>query len=133
MVKKWELVALSALIVGVPASIMFSAIVGDLFLPKAENVRTIVIRARVSELGSFDQTEVIVNQGERIKLMIYAEDVLHGFGLSGYNINVELHPGKWTEVEFTAERPGEFPFFCTIYCSPLHGLMRGKLKVVPTS
>lgn len=104
-----------------------------MFLPKAEGVQTVTVRARSPEYGGYDPAEVVVKQGEKIRLMLFAEDIVHGFGISGYNIDVELHPGKWYEVEFTAENVGEFPFLCMYYCSPQHGLMRGKLRVIATS
>jgi cytochrome c oxidase subunit 2 len=135
MVKKWESVALLAAIVGVLVFTTFPAVVGDLFLPKAEdeNLLMVVIRARALELGGFDPDEVVVTQGERVRLSIYSEDVVHGIRIAGYELKAELLPGKWTELEFTAENVGEFPFLCTIYCSPFHGLMRGKLKVILVS
>jgi heme/copper-type cytochrome/quinol oxidase subunit 2 len=133
LVKKWEVIALSTAVVGILVFTSFPALVDALLLPKVDNVPTIVMTARISEFGGLDPNEVVVTRGEKVRLLIYTEDVVHGFGLSGYNIMVELHPGEWTEIEFIADKLGEFPFFCTVYCSPLHGLMRGKVRVIPES
>ncbi len=132
MIKKWELLALSCVVLGTLAFLSFPIMGGDIFLSKGENV-TIMVNARASEMGGFEPDEIVVNQGESVKLLIYAEDVVHGIAISGYDINAKLYPGKWVEIEFTAEKAGTFPFFCTIYCSPTHGLMMGRLIVVPTS
>lgn len=133
--KTWEIIALLTVVVGVLAAVTLPIVAGDLFLPRNgdANVRTVVIRARAPELGGWSPSEVVVKQGERVKLMFYTEDVVHIFDLPDYNINVEMHPGKWVEVEFTADRVGEFKFSCTAFCSPLHALMRGKLIVMPAS
>jgi heme/copper-type cytochrome/quinol oxidase subunit 2 len=36
-------------------------------------------------------------------------------------------------VEFTADRPGVFPFYCSVRCSPLHMALMGTLVVEPAA
>ena len=60
-----------------------------------------------------------------------AQDATHGFGISAYNINLSLEPGKHENVDFKADRAGVFPFYCTEFCSALHLEMAGYFLVEP--
>jgi len=42
---------------------------------------------------------------------------------------VSLDPGETTTVEFKADKPGSFSFYCTEFCSALHLEMQGWLIV----
>ena len=58
-----------------------------------------------------------------------AEDATHGFALSAHNINLSIDPGLTENVDFTADRSGVFPFYCSEFCSALHMEMMGYLTV----
>jgi nitrous-oxide reductase len=47
------------------------------------------------------------------------------------NVMVSLDPGETTTVEFVADKPGSFSFYCTEFCSALHLEMQGWLIVEP--
>ena len=55
----------------------------------------------------------------------------HGFQIVGpYDVWVTgIRKGVTKEVKFKADIAGEFDFECTVFCSPDHYLMRGKLYV----
>jgi len=76
-----------------------------------------------------------VNQGDRVTIYLtnieQTTDVLHGFGLAEYNINVVVDPGETKTIQFVASKPGVFPFYCTNFCSALHQEMQGYLLVRP--
>ena len=76
-----------------------------------------------------------VKQGETVHLHVtsleQAKDATHGFGISAYNVNLSLEPGKSSNVSFVADRAGAFPFYCTEFCSALHLEMAGYLIVEP--
>ncbi len=55
----------------------------------------------------------------------------HGFALSEHNIEVSTDPGEVATVEFIADKPGDFPWYCADFCSPLHLEMMGWLIVEP--
>ena len=59
-----------------------------------------------------------------------ATDMLHGFGLLDYNINLVVDPGETKTVTFTAKK-GVYPYYCTNFCSALHQEMQGYLTVRP--
>ncbi|MGB4801645.1 MAG: Sec-dependent nitrous-oxide reductase [Anaerolineae bacterium] len=60
-----------------------------------------------------------------------ARDATHGFALSGYNINLSLEPGEATTIEFDANLPGTFTWYCTEFCSALHLEMLGYMLIKP--
>jgi nitrous-oxide reductase len=85
----------------------------------------------------FTPEHVEVEEGDvvtwRITSMETAQDATHGFCIGGYNINLSLEPGEYTEVVFTATQPGTYPFYCTEFCSALHLEMMGYLHIKPKS
>lgn len=75
-----------------------------------------------------------VKEGDLVRLHITslerARDVIHAFGLSRFNIHASLEPGATVTVQFVADRPGVYPYYCTEFCSPLHLEMMGYLIVL---
>ena len=78
---------------------------------------------------SFEPAEIIVNQGDKVRLNINSVDVAHGFAISEYNINKTVAPGETATVEFTADKPGEFTFYCSVFCGEGHRNQTGVLIV----
>jgi nitrous-oxide reductase len=56
-------------------------------------------------------------------------DATHGFAVPTRNVMVSLDPGETTTVEFVADKPGTYSFYCTEFCSALHLEMQGWLIV----
>jgi nitrous-oxide reductase len=56
-------------------------------------------------------------------------DATHGFAVPTKNVMVSLDPGETTTVQFVADTPGTFSFYCTEFCSALHLEMQGWLIV----
>ena len=83
----------------------------------------------------FEPNTVEVNQGDKVTIYVtnieQTTDELHGFGLNEYDLNVVIDPGETKAIEFTASKPGVFPFYCTNFCSALHQEMQGYLLVKP--
>lgn len=77
----------------------------------------------------FEPEEIIVGQGDKIRLRARSTDVTHGLGIKAYNINRTLPPEEEQLIEFTAERAGEFHIHCTVYCGSGHGDMHAMIKV----
>lgn len=95
---------------------------------------------------------IVVNQGDTIVLKPTSKDVIHGFALDGYPVDLKIKQQgivfqkyNWTddngtvmtdwdkvsEVEFVAERSGKFVYRCTLVCGSLHPFMTGELIVKP--
>jgi heme/copper-type cytochrome/quinol oxidase subunit 2 len=97
----------------------------------------------------FAPNEIRVKKGQVVRLLLHGQDSGladmpgvdeaiglqefsgHGFQLLGpYDIWVTgIRKGVTREVIFRADVAGEFEFECTVFCSPQHYLMRGKLIV----
>ena len=60
-----------------------------------------------------------------------AQDQVHGFAVSGFDVNLSLEPGKTATAKFKADRPGVYPYYCTEFCSALHLEMTGYVLVKP--
>jgi nitrous-oxide reductase len=56
-------------------------------------------------------------------------DATHGFAVPTKNVMLSLDPGESTSVEFVADKPGTYSFYCTEFCSALHLEMQGWLIV----
>jgi nitrous-oxide reductase len=85
--------------------------------------------------SNFEPNKIEVNQGDHVTIYLtnieQTTDELHGFGLVDYNINVVVDPGETKTIEFTADKPGVFAYYCTNFCSALHQEMQGYLLVKP--
>lgn len=85
----------------------------------------------------FTPEHVRVKQGDKVIWHLTnierARDATHGFCIGGYNVNLSLEPGEAATVEFVADKPGVFNFYCTEFCSALHLEMAGYLLVEPVS
>ena len=94
-----------------------------------KNVEISMVLAR----SSFEPFKIEVNKGDKVTIYMtnieQTTDELHGFGLADYNINIVADPGETKTVEFTADKAGVFPYYCTNFCSALHQEMQGYLLV----
>ena len=83
----------------------------------------------------FNPEHIKVMEGDNVRIHLTsierARDATHGFAIDGYNINLSLEPGESDTVEFVADKPGVYPFYCTEFCSALHLEMAGYLLVEP--
>lgn len=98
---------------------------------------TDVVVKVVAVRSTLEPTKIEVNQGDKVTIHItnieQTTDELHGFGLLEYNLNVVIDPGETKTIEFVAEKPGVFAYYCTNFCSALHQEMQGYLIVNPKS
>jgi len=84
--------------------------------------RTITVNAKNFE---FDQKEIRVKQGETITLTLNSTQGNHGLKIDGYGEEVK----NGGSVTFTADKAGEFKFYCSVMCGAGHADMTGKLIV----
>jgi cytochrome c oxidase subunit 2 len=69
-------------------------------------------------------------QGEKVKFIINANDVVHGFWIPAFMIQIQNLPGVENELEFTANKLGTYPGRCNILCGRNHAQMLFTVKVV---
>jgi nitrous-oxide reductase len=92
-----------------------------------------VIVKVVEVRSTITPTSFKVKQGDIVTAAVtnieQETDMLHGFGLLDYNINIVVDPGETKAFTFKADKPGVFPYYCTNFCSALHQEMQGYLIV----
>lgn len=72
-----------------------------------------------------------VPKGERVTLVLEAEDVTHGLYVDGYGVDLLAIPGRPAHKSFVADRSGKFQLRCSQVCGSLHPFMLGELIVEP--
>lgn len=68
--------------------------------------------------------------GEKVRFTLTANDVVHGFWIPAFMIQMQNLPGETNHLQFTANKLGEFPGRCNILCGRNHTQMIFKVKVV---
>ncbi len=76
---------------------------------------------------------LVVPLGERVRYTITANDVVHGFWIPAFMIQIQNLPGATNYIEFTANKLGTFPGRCNILCGRNHSQMLFTVKVVTPS
>ncbi|MBI4536657.1 MAG: c-type cytochrome [candidate division NC10 bacterium] len=118
-------VATAGLFVGLTVAVL-AGILG----PFGSSRHEIGLVARQPGAGGWSRERIVVNQGERVRLQIRSEDVVHGFAIGRLPVDAgAIEPGKAVTIEFVADQAGEFTFYCTMWCDPNHPRMRGILEV----
>lgn len=75
-------------------------------------------------------SEVVVPVNRDVRIVLASTDVIHSFYVPSFRIKQDAVPGRYTAVNFKAEKMGEFHVFCTEFCGTSHSGMITKLKVV---
>jgi len=89
--------------------------------------RTVTITAKRFE---FSPNQITLKKGEKVKLALISEDVVHGFYLKPLRIDEIIEPGKTTEITVTPQVAGSFTTICDHFCGANHGNM--KMTIVVT-
>ena len=71
-----------------------------------------------------------VPQGERVRLTLTASDVVHGFWVPAFMMQMQNLPSVDNQFEFTANKLGSYPGRCNILCGRNHSQMLFTVKVV---
>ena len=69
-------------------------------------------------------------RGEKVRFTLTANDVVHGFWIPAFMIQMQNLPGETNHLQFTANKLGEFPGRCNILCGRNHSQMLFTVKVV---
>ncbi len=80
--------------------------------------------------GRWEMNEIHVPVGKPVKLTMISEDVIHDFGLPAFRLNMDVVPGKYTQLWFTPTRVGRYHIFCAQYCGTNHAIMGGYVTVM---
>jgi cytochrome c oxidase subunit 2 len=69
--------------------------------------------------------------GERIRLTMTSEDVIHSFFVPAFRVKQDVLPGRYTSVWFEATKAGTYHLFCAEYCGAEHSRMIGSVTAMP--
>jgi nitrous-oxide reductase len=100
------------------------------------HVYGIAMRSKFIFDAKAERPDVIeVNKGDKVFIHLtnidFDQDITHGFAINKYDLNMEVQPGQTNTIEFTADKEGTFPLYCTNFCSALHQEMSGYFLVKP--
>lgn len=80
--------------------------------------------------GRREINELHVPVGQRVKLKMISQDVIHSFFIPAFRIKQDVLPGRYTYMWFEPTEPGEYHLFCAEYCGAEHSRMVGKVVVM---
>jgi predicted phosphodiesterase len=92
--------------------------------PAAEQV--VKVTAKKFE---YSPSVITLKRGVPAVLQLTSVDRRHGFDCPALKLHAEINPGKVTQVKFTPDKLGEFPFHCDVFCGSGHDQMEGTIKV----
>ena len=82
-----------------------------------------------AERFKFTPDTITIKKGIKVRLQVQSTDVTHGIAIKGLKINKKLKPGQIVNIDFIADKPGEYTYVCSVPCGKGHKQMRGKLIV----
>ncbi|UCC95615.1 MAG: YHS domain-containing protein [Candidatus Omnitrophota bacterium] len=77
----------------------------------------------------FEPEEITVNKGDIVRIVATSRDVTHGVHIKEYGVSVSVKKSQEQRIEFIADKTGEFPILCSVYCGRGHHQMKAKLIV----
>jgi cytochrome c oxidase subunit 2 len=80
--------------------------------------------------GQREINELHVPVGQRVRLYMTTEDVIHSFFIPAFRVKQDVVPGRYTQIWFEATKPGVYPLFCAEYCGTNHSGMTGTVTVM---
>lgn len=80
--------------------------------------------------GQREINELHIPAGRPVKITISSEDVLHSLFFPAFRTKMDAIPGRYTDLWFEAQTPGQYHIFCTEYCGTNHAGMIGTVTVM---
>jgi cytochrome c oxidase subunit II len=80
--------------------------------------------------GQHSINQLYVPEDRPVRLLLTSRDVIHSFFVPDFRIKHDAVPGRFTQVWFTASKPGSHRIFCTEYCGTDHSGMIGEVVVL---
>jgi heme/copper-type cytochrome/quinol oxidase subunit 2 len=97
----------------------------------AEGQDTSAPRTIVARKFEFVPAVIEVQQNDLVKIRVETADIPHSFVLDDYRIAKRASPGHPADVEFRADKPGTFTFYCNLTIDDGCRKMKGQLIVRP--
>jgi heme/copper-type cytochrome/quinol oxidase subunit 2 len=77
----------------------------------------------------FSPNVLTVKKGDRVIIHATSTEGDHGIAIQGYDQHVEFDEGQTGTLDFVADKPGTFTFYCNVPCGPGHRTMKGQFVV----
>jgi cytochrome c oxidase subunit 2 len=90
---------------------------------------SVTVRA-IGQQYSFTPSCIVLPAGTPITFRATSADVVHGFLITGTNVNLMLVPGYVSSLKARFDAPGERLMPCHEFCSVGHEGMWGRIKVI---
>jgi cytochrome c oxidase subunit II len=95
---------------------------------QAPATRTFSVTARKY---TFSPARIEVNQDDLVTIELRTEDIPHSWTVDEYRIAKRVNPGQPVTLEFRADRPGTFRYYCNLQIDEGCRNMQGELVVRP--
>lgn len=70
--------------------------------------------------------------GDQVVLRLQTADIVHQFYVPALNLGpINIKPGHPEQLEFIAEKPGVYQYYCTSLCGNCHFYMTGWIVITP--
>jgi len=79
----------------------------------------------------FDPPRIEVTQDDLVRIDLRTLDIAHSFTVDDYRIAKRVDPKRTVTFDFRADKPGTFPFYCSLQIEDGCRQMRGELVVKP--
>jgi heme/copper-type cytochrome/quinol oxidase subunit 2 len=84
------------------------------------------------QLGKvYPSPTITVHQGQQVVIELRTLDITHGFAIDELNVKAYVPPGETVTISFTADRVGNFTYYCPVFCGVGHPYMHGIFQVLP--
>jgi len=77
----------------------------------------------------YSPERIEVKKGDIVRIFATSRDVPHGIYIKEYEVNTTVKKEEVKKIEFLADKTGEFPILCSIYCGSGHHDMKAVLVV----
>ena len=76
--------------------------------------------------GQSEINELHIPVGQPVRLTMTSQDVIHSLYIPALRLKQDVLPGRYTDMWFTADRPGSYHLFCAEFCGTDHAVMGGR-------
>lgn len=83
----------------------------------------------VAQMWSFQPSEIFIPVGAEVDFYLTTKDVVHGFHISGKNVNMMAVYGGINKTTVKFDEPGIYPIICHEYCGSGHQHMKADVIV----
>ena len=83
----------------------------------------------VAQMWSFQPSEVFIPVGAEVDFYLTTKDVVHGFHISGKNVDMMAVYGGINKTTVKFDEPGIYPIVCHEYCGSGHQHMKADVIV----